>query len=113
MYYQQPEHQQTLLETEAVIEVNNTDSVVHYLKGRSFSYKTNRMEFDDSLRVTIYSNGKLESKAVCTVESYMIHSDRLLLFTDSISLRKVKFTLGVDGSITDLTTYAHFKPAEN
>lgn len=113
MYYQQPEHNKDVIETAAILEVNNTDSVIHFLKGRTFSYKTNRLEFDDSLCVSFFNNGKLESKAVCTVESYLIHSDRLLLFTESGSSRKVKYTLSADGTMTDITTYAHFKPEEN
>lgn len=110
LYYQQPEQKKEDVETVAIFEVNNPDSVVHYLKGRTFSYKTNRLVFDDSLKVSIYNNGKLESKAICTVESYLIHSDRLLLFTESGSSRKVKYTISGDGSITDLATYAKFKP---
>lgn len=110
MYYQQPEHAKDVIETAAILEVNNTDSVIFFLKGRTFSYKTNRLEFDDSLCVSFFNNGKLESKAVCTVETYLIHSDRLLLFTESGSSRKVKYTISGDGSITDLATYAKFKP---
>lgn len=97
---------------DSLVDVAIPDSVVAYLKGKTFRYKMSQLTFDDSLHITLTHNGKIDFTAQCQVDDYLVNNERLISLIDSNKTETISYTISYQGFITDRSTYALFKPEE-
>lgn len=97
---------------DSLVDVAIPDSVVAYLRGKSFRYKTSQLTFDDSLNITLTHNGKIDFTAQCQVDDYLVNNERLISLIDSNKTETISYTISYQGFITDRSTYALFKPED-
>lgn len=111
-YYSDEGLENSLPDTTLNIDLADKKSVTHYIKNKTFVSKTQKLVVNDSLQITLFVNGKKESVMNCEVTEYMVHNDRLLIFTDAITSKQAKFTISTNGVITDMKTYALYSVRE-
>lgn len=97
---------------DSLVNVAMPDSVAAYLRGKTFRYKTSQLTFDDSLKITLAHNGKIDFTAQSQVDDYMVNNERLISVIDSNQTEIISYTISYHGYITDRNTYALFKPEE-
>ncbi len=113
-YYHAPESDINNLTTmgDSLVNVAIPDSVIAYLRGKTFRYKTSQLTFGDSLTVTLTHNGKVDFTAQGQVDDYLVNNERLISIVDSTKKSSISYTISYQGHITDRNTYALFKPEE-
>lgn len=97
---------------DSLVNVAIPDSVVAYLKGKTFRYRTSQLTFDDSLNITLTHNGKIAFTAQSQVDDYLVNNERLISLMDSSITETISYTISYQGFITDRNTYALFKPED-
>jgi hypothetical protein len=95
---------------DSLVDVTIPDSVVSYLRGKTFRYKMSQLTFDDSLHLTLTHNGKIDFTAQSQVDDYLVNNERLISIIDSNKTETISYTISYQGCITDRSTYALFKP---
>ena len=97
---------------DSLVDVAIPDSVVAFLRGKTFRYKTSQLSFDDSLQITLIHNGKIDFTAQSQVDDYLVNNERLISLIDSNKTETISYTISYQGFITDRSTYALFKPED-
>jgi len=111
-YYSDAGLESNLPDSIEKIKLENKKAISVYIKNKTFVSKIQKLVVDDSLKTTLYVNGKKEAVMKCEITEYMVYGNRLLLMTDSITSKQAKYTLSENGIITDMQTYARYSPQE-
>jgi hypothetical protein len=105
-YYSDEGLEKSLPDSSGNINLEDNKAVKLFITNKIFVSKTQRLVIDDTLRATLYINGKKESVMKCEITEYMVHNDRLLLLTDLATSKQAKYTISSNGILTDMQTYA-------
>ncbi len=97
---------------DTLVDLGNKKDIEDFLRGTTFVSKGSRMEFDDSLKVTMFANGKTIAIFQCNVAEYILKEERLILLNDSLESKVMRFTLAPHGTLTDMETYSLYTPKE-
>lgn len=109
-YYSDEGLKKSITDTIATVKIEDKQALTAFLRNHTFISKTDKMVIDDSLKFTLFVNGRKESVSSCEITEYMVHNERLLLLTDSVTLKQKKYTVSKSGLITDMQTYTLFAP---
>lgn len=105
-YYSDEGLEESVPDSSGHVNLGDKNAVIAYIKNKTFVSKTEQLEIDDSLNISLFVNGKKEAVMRCEITEYMVHNNRLLMLTDTITSKQVKFTISSGGILTDMQTYA-------
>jgi hypothetical protein len=97
---------------DTLVDLGSTKDIEDFLRGKTFISKGSRIEFNDSLDVTMIVNGKMVSIYKCNVAEYILKEERLILLNDSAANTAMKLTLAPQGTLTDMETYSLYSLKE-
>ncbi len=105
-YYSDEGLEESVPDSSGHVNLGDRNAVINYIKNKTFVSKTEQLVIDDSLNISLFVNGKKEAVMRCEITEYMVHNNRLLMLTDTITSKQVKFTISSGGILTDMQSYA-------
>ena len=94
-----------------VVNVSNESDCENYLKGKSFSGGSARIEFSYDGNASVYNNTTNTLALGGTFElGGIYHNQRILLIQDVSGSGELKYYLGGDGKLMDASDFTIYKP---
>ncbi len=93
-----------------VVNINNVSDCANYLKGKSFSGGSARIEFSYDGNASVYNNTTNTLALDGTLElGGIYHNQRILLVQDVSGSGELKYYLGGDGKLMDASDFTIYK----